>query len=77
MLPSRISHHSIIVLQVVCVLKLRQCRFTENAIRANTVADSLQCKDTTLFWVNVNITNRHIPLASKVGDVVSNEAINK
>ena len=50
---------------------LRQCRCDEEQNRADALARSLHCKDTTDFWKGVRgIKDSRVPLATKVGDAI-------
>ena len=50
---------------------LRQCRCKEEQNRADALARSLHCKDTTDFWKGVRgIKDSRVPLATKVGDAI-------
>ena len=50
---------------------LRQCRSDEEMNRADALARSLQCKDTTSFWKGIKgMRDSRVPLATKVGDAV-------
>ena len=57
---------------------LRQCRSDGEMNRANALAWSLQCKDTTSFWKGVKgMRDSRVPLATKVGDAVGDVNITK
>ena len=57
---------------------LRQCRCDEEQNRADALARSLHCKDTTDFWKGVRgIKDSRVPLATKVGDAVGDANITK
>ena len=57
---------------------LRQCQFDEEQNRADALARSLHCKDTTDFWKGVRgIKDSRVPLATKVGDAVGDASITK
>ena len=57
---------------------LRQCRCDEEQNRADALARSLHCKDTTDFWKGVRgIKDSKVPLATKVGDAVGDANITK
>ena len=46
--------------------------------RADVLARSLQCKDTTLFWKSIKgMRDSSVPLATKVGDAVGDVNITK
>ena len=55
---------------------LRQCRSSEEMMRADALALSLRNKDFTSFWKDVSkMANSKVPLASKVGDSVGSVEI--
>ena len=57
---------------------LRQCRCDEEQNRADALARTLHCKDTTDFWKGVRgIKDSRVPLATKVGDAVGDANITK
>ena len=58
---------------------LRQCRCDEEQNRADALARSLHCKDTTDFWEGVRgiINDSRVPLATKDGDAVGDASITK
>ena len=57
---------------------LKQCRSDEEMNRANALARSLQCKDTTSFWKGIKgMRDSSVPLATKVGDAVGDVNITK
>ena len=55
---------------------LWQCRMDEEMIRADCLARSLHCKDTTYFWKGVqSMRDSDVLLATKVGDAVGDANI--
>ena len=57
---------------------LRQCRSDEEMNRADALARSLQCKDTTSFWKGIKgMRDSSVPLATKLGNAVGDVNITK
>ena len=57
---------------------LRQCRMDEDMIRADALARSLHCKDTTPFWKGVkSMRDSDVFLATKVGGAVGDANVSK
>ena len=56
----------------------RQCRMDEEMIRADALARSLHCKDTTSFWKGVkSMRDNDVLLATKVGGAVGDANVSK